>query len=83
MLILASHGGTTTVCTREKFLKIQVPRLTKIGFLIHFFVMVAQPNQLFAINIRKIIALRYIIDASIKTLLEAIHEVRPNNLQKK
>ena len=38
LLILASPGGTTTVCTGEKFLKIRVPRLTKIGFLTHFFV---------------------------------------------
>ena len=36
LLVLA--GGITTVCTGEKFLKIRVPRLTKIGFLTHFFV---------------------------------------------
>ena len=38
LLTLASPGETTTACPREKFLKIRVPRLTKIGFLTHFFV---------------------------------------------
>ena len=34
--ILVSPGGTTIVCTGEKVLKIQVPRLAKMGFLTHF-----------------------------------------------
>ena len=43
LLILVSPGGTTTVCTGEKFLKIRVPRLTKIGFLTVFCNLL--PNQ--------------------------------------
>ena len=38
LLILVSPGSTTTVCNVDKFFKIRVPRLTKIGFLKHFFV---------------------------------------------
>ena len=37
LLILVPPGGTTTIYTREKFLKIRVFRLAKIGFLTHFF----------------------------------------------
>ena len=37
LLILVPPGGTTTIYTRAKFLKIRVFRLAKIGFLTHFF----------------------------------------------
>ena len=36
LLSLVSDGGTTTVCTREKFLKNRVPGFAKLGFLTHF-----------------------------------------------
>ena len=41
-LILVSTGGTKTVCSGEKVLKIRVPRLAKIGFLTHFFITCCQ-----------------------------------------
>ena len=33
---LVSPGGTTTVCTREKFFESRIPKLAKIDFLTHF-----------------------------------------------
>ena len=71
------------VCTGDKFFKIRVPRLTKSGFYHIFFVILAKPNQVFSLNIRKIIAIRCIFDASTKTLLGAVHKVRTYNLPKK
>ena len=71
------------VCTGEKFLKIRVPRLTKIGFLTHFFVICCPTKPTFLYEYCKIIVLRCIIDASIKTLLGAIYKVRTHNLAKK
>ena len=84
LLILASPGGTRTICTREKLLKIWVPRLTKISFLIHLlFKFVAKPNQPFSLNIWKVIALRCIIDASTETILGAIPKVCTQKLPKR
>ena len=46
------------------------PDSVKIGFLTNFLLLfVAKTNQFFPLNIRKIIALRCIIDASLKILL--------------
>ena len=77
LLILVSPGGTSTVCTGDKFLKIRVPTQY---FLLQF---ITKPNQLFSLNIRKIIALKCIIDASTKAVLGAVHKVCTHNLSKK
>ena len=59
-LILVSPGDTTTVCNREKFLKIRVPSLAKIGFVTCSFVICCQTEPIFVITC--------IIDTSTKTL---------------
>ena len=82
-LILISTGNTK-VYTGEKCLKIRVLRLAKNSFLTHFHLpFVAKPNQLFFLNLRKIVAMRCIIDASTKTLLGTILKVSTENLLKK
>ena len=72
LLILVSSGGTTTVCTGEKFLNSRVTRLAKICFLTHFFFVICCQIKRSFLNICKVVAMRCIIDASIKTLLGAI-----------
>ena len=66
LLILVSPGGTTAVCTGDKFLKIGVFRLAKIGFLTHFFVICCQTKLTFLSEYSQIIPMRCIIDAFIK-----------------
>ena len=65
LLILVSPGGTA-VCTGDKFLKIGVSRLAKIGFLTHFFVICYQTKPTFLSEYSQIIPMRCIIDAFIK-----------------
>ena len=65
LLILVSTGGTA-VCTGDKFLKVGVSRLAKIGFLTHFFVICCQTKPTFLSEYSQIIPMRCIIDALIK-----------------